>query len=263
MYGFDDYDIYEEEYSVDAAREDLGRIVQYFKSQDYWEEAMTAFFVNYRKLPMEVAVAADAFAVDENTPVGSLPDWMKSEPLGFVKRDWIPMAGRCVLPVKDVMGNVAGFVGWDPFEKPKYLDSRNYGYKAKQTMLYGMEKMKEYYTSGKPVILTEGLMDTLYLRWKGFQALASLGSYLTPYIRVILNRFGDRLIAVPDNDETGDKYVEQCKRDLKRAIVMQVAYGKDIEGCRRVDDGKYEEQLLSELRSITNPFVRTNLLIRR
>lgn len=264
MYGFDDdYELFVPEYSVEDTRADLGRIVEYFKGQDYWAEAMYAFLVDYRQMAMEVAEFSDAFAVDENTPVDSLPDWMKAEALGFVKRDWIPMWGRCVFPVKDVLGQVAGFVGWDPFVKPKYLDSKNYGYKAKQSMLYGMEKIPEYYTSKEPVYVTEGMMDTLYFRWKGFQAMATLGSYLTPYMRAILRRFGDRLVLIPDNDETGDHYVAQAKRELPRAIICQCAFGKDIEGFRKYEEHKYEEQLLHELRNLTNPFVKTELLIRR
>lgn len=263
MYGFDEYELFIDEFSIEDTRADLGRIVEYFKGLEYWERAMNAFLVEYRELPMEVAIMADAFAIDENTTVGELPEWMDVEPLGFIKRGFIPQSGRCVFPVKDVKGQVMGFCGWDPFEKPKYLDSRNFGYKAKATTLFGMEKMAEYYTSDKPVFLTEGMMCMWYLRWKGFQALCTLGSYMTPYIRVILNRFGNRLIMVPDNDETGDKYVRQIHRDLPKALCVQVAFGKDIEYCRRMEDHKYEEQLLRELHLLSNPFARTELLIRR
>lgn len=263
MYGFDEYELYVDEYSIEDTREDLGRIVEYFKSLDYWEVAMNAFLVEYREMSMDVAIMSDAFAVSEDETVGTLPDWMNTEPLGFVRRNYITQSGRCVFPVKDVKGQVMGFCGWDPFDDPKYLDSRNFGYKAKATTLFGMEKLPEYYNSKEPVFLTEGMMCMWYLRWKGFQALSSLGSYLTPYVRVILNRFGPRLIMVPDNDETGDKYVKQIKRDIPRAVIVQVAYGKDIDGCRRFENHKYEEQLLKELRMLSNPFARTQLLIRR
>lgn len=265
MFGLEEFELelYGAEYSIEDLREDLGRVVDYFKNESYWKLAMEAFIVNYRKLPMQVAIDSDAFAIEENTPLATLPEWMKSDALGVVKWKNIVMAGRCVFPVKDVNGAVAGFVGWDPFAEPKYLDSKNYGYKAKQTMLYGMEKLPEYYKSKKPVFVTEGLMDTLYLRFKGFQALATLGSYMTPYVVQILSRFKDRLAMVPDNDPTGDNYVKQVKRCLPKAMVFQVAHGKDIEGCRKVEDGVYEQQLLNELESITNPFVRTSLLIRR
>lgn len=266
MFGLDDYELELNDYTIEEAREDLGRVVSYFKNQDYWEEAMNAFFT-YRDLPISVAIDSDAFAIDEMTPVDALPEWMKTEALGIVRKHFIPMAGRCVFPVKDVKGNVAGFVGWDPMTdqkiSPKYLDSKNYGYRAKEAMVYGMEKMPEYYTSTEPVIVTEGLMDTLYLRYKGFQALATLGSYLTPYLIVILNRLGRRCVMIPDNDQTGDKYVRQIKRVLPKAIVYQAAMGKDIEGFRKLEDHKYEEALLNELRMVSNPFARTELLIRR
>ena len=263
MYGFDEYELYINEYSVEDTREDLGRIVEYFKNVDYWEIAMKSFLVEYRDLPIEVAIMSDAFAVSEDETAGSIPEWMSGESLGFVRYNYLTMSGRCVFPVKDVKGQVMGFCGWDPFEKPKYLDSKNFGYKAKATTLFGMEKLSEYYTSKEPVFLTEGLMCTLYLRWKGFQAISSLGSYLTPYVRVILRRFGSRLIVVPDNDETGDKYVKQIKRDIPKALIVQCAYGKDIDGFRRYEEHKYEEQLLKELSMLSNPFVRTELLIRR
>lgn len=263
MYGFDEYELYVDEYSVEDVREDLGNIVRYFQEQDYHQHAMELFIVQQRELPMQVAIDSDAFCVDEEIPLGALPEWMKQESLGFVKKDWIPMSGRCVFPVKDVYGNVMGFCGWDPFVDPKYLDSKNYGYKAKATTLYGMEKMDEYYDSGKPVFVTEGLMCTLYLRSQGFQALASLGSYLTPYVIVILSRFGNRLVMVPDNDETGDKYVGQIKRSLPKAMIIQCAKGKDIEGLRKLDEHAYEQQLLTELKMLDNPFAKTKLLIRR
>ena len=263
MYGFDEYELFINEYSVEDTREELARIVEYFKSVDYWEIAMKSFLVEYRELPMEVAIMSDAFAVSEDETIGSLPDWMNTEYLGFIKYNYITMSGRCVFPVKDVKGQVMGFCGWDPFEKPKYLDSKNFGYKAKATTLFGMEKLPEYYASDKPVFLTEGMMCMWYLRWKGFQAVSSLGSYLTPYVRVILRRFGDRLITVPDNDETGDGYVKQIKRDLPKSRIVQCRYGKDIDGCRRFEEHKYEDQLLAELAMLSNPFARTEILIRR
>lgn len=263
MYGFDEFELYVNEYSVEEVREDLANIVRFFQAQDYHKHAMKLFIEQFRELPIEVAKTSDAFCVDEDMPISQFPEWMLQEPLGFVKKNWVPMWGRCVFPVKDVYGNVMGFCGWDPFVEPKYLDSKNYGYKAKATTLYGMEMLPEYYTSKKPVFITEGLMCTLYLRSQGFQAMASLGSYLTPYVIRILSRFGNRLIMVPDFDDTGDKYVSQIKRQLPKAMIIQCTKGKDIEGLRKLEEHKYEEQLLKELTSLSNPFVKTKLLLRR
>ena len=70
----------------------------------------------------------------------------------------------------------------------------------------------EYYDNDKPVYLVEGIVCCLYLRSKGFQAFASLGSHLTPYVITILSRFGNRLIVIPDNDTIG-KSVEDINRE--------------------------------------------------
>lgn len=264
MYGFeDDFNFGVQEYSIADVREDLASIAKFFREQPYHEHAMQLFMVDYRKFPMEVADSAECFVVDEEMNIDDMPEWMQAESLGFIKKKWCTMWGRCVFPVKDTHGTIMGFVGWDPTVDPKYLDSKNYGYKAKATTLYGMEMLPEYYTNKEPVFVTEGLMCCLYLRWKGFQAMASLGSWLTPYQIQILRRFGHRLVMIPDNDETGDKYVKQIKRELPKALIAQVKYGKDIDGCRKYEDGAFEEALLRDLRVIGNPFCKTNLLIRR
>ena len=258
-----DYGLYVEEYSIEDVREDLRRVVDYFKSKEYHEHAMDLFMVKYRGFPIEVAEQAECFCIDEEIPISDLPDWMLHSSLGIVKNNYVPMWGRCVFPVKDVSGNVMGFVGWDPFVDPKYLDSKNYGYKAKNASFYGMEMMPEYYNSKKPMFVTEGLMCTLYLRWKGFNAISSLGSWLTPYQIQILKRFGDRCIVISDNDITGDKYIKQIHRELPKARCYQTAYGKDIDGCRKYEEGIYESQLLKELSIVNNPFAKTSILIRR
>lgn len=263
MYGFEEYEYLVTEYSIEDVREDLGRVRDFFKAQPYHEHAMDLFMVKWRKFPMSVCEEADCFCVDEELELDQIPEWMKAESLGVVRHNRLRMEGRCVFPIKDVKGNIMGFTGWDPTIDPKYVDSRNYGYKANKTTIYGMEKLPEYYVSKGPVFLTEGLMCTLYLRWKRFMALASLGSHLTPYVIQIMRRFGDRLVLIADNDEAGNKFVRQVKRECPKAIIVQVKYGKDVDGCRTYEDGKYEEQLLRELSSITNPFVKTSLLIRR
>lgn len=258
------FDFGVEQYSIEDVRQDLMNVVRYFQQVDYWEHAMQLSLVQERKLPIQVAYDADLFWIDEETTVAELPEWMLQESLGIVKAGkYIPEAGRLIYPVKDVRGQVMGFCGWDPFVKPKYLDSKNYGYKAKATTFYGMEKLEEYYKNNRPVYVTEGIVDCLWLRLHGFQAFAVLGSFLTPYVIQILRRFGSRLVMIPDNDETGDSFIKQIKRQLPKALIVQAAKGKDVDGMRKMEDGIYELPLIEELRLLSNPFVRTKLLIRR
>ena len=245
-------------FTVDDCREDLERIKNYFQNKDYHENAMTAFFTNWRKMPDGVAEDADAFFIDEDIAVTDLPEWMRAQPYGLVKRNTITMSGRCCLPVKTAKGKIAGFLGWDPTTTPKYLDSSNYGYKATTTLMYGMENIEEYYFNNKPVFLTEGSMCVLWLRSQGFQALSSLGSTLTPYMVEVLSRFGNRLYAVPDNDAAGFAFKKSIKYKLPLANIIMVKEGKDIDGCR----GEHSDELLEDLNNITNLLYRPKILIR-
>lgn len=251
-----------EEDTIEDVRENLNQLVEFFKEQDYHSYAMECL-IRERMLPASILEEQDVFFVDEKLTVNDLPDWMLASNLGFVFGNNISQIGRFVYPVKDVKGNVMGLCGWDPFIKPKYLDSKNYGYIAKSTSLFGMEKISEYYSNNKPVFVTEGIVCCLYLRSKGYQALALLGSHMSKYVIQILKRFGNRLILVPDNDGSGDDLVKQAKYTLKKAFILQVKYGKDIDGCRKVDGGKYEDVLLSDLANMSIPFYPLKIFLRR
>lgn len=265
-------------YKVDDAREDLARVVKYFQSMPYHDRAMEAFLLEHRRLPEGCIKDLDAFFILEEQEVDDLPEWMKSEPLGIVKGRHIVMAGRIVIPVKTPKGKVMGFVGWDPFIRPKYLDSINYGYKAKVSSFFGMENLPEYYGDNKPIFITEGLMCTSWLRVNGFHAMASLGSTLSKYCVTILKRFKDRCYIVPDNDEAGMNFanmVRYCLPSAKRITVKNIRVKalkflgdgsteeveevtKDIEQLRLY----YEEELLEDLRNLNNPFYKLKVLLR-
>ena len=237
----------ESQYTIEDTRNDLLDLVRYFQSLPYWEYAIQEAFVKERKLSFQTAVEHDVFFVDESTQLYDLEDKFKNESLGFVKNKTITQLGRLVYPVKDVKGNIMGLTGWDKYVKPKYLDSKNFGYKAKATTMFGMEKLPEYYQTGKPVFVLEGPVDCMYLREKGFQALSTLGSYLNKYCAEILRRFGDRLFVIPDMDESGNSYVQQVKNVLPKAHVLQVVAGKDVDGYRKMNDGEFEQQILTDL----------------
>ncbi|MBQ2885895.1 MAG: hypothetical protein IJE43_19390 [Alphaproteobacteria bacterium] len=259
----------ESEFSVEKARAELDALTTWFCEQPEQEHYLTVALQNTRKLPVSIGKEQKVFFVNDEMTVAWLPEDFQSEALGFVKSGRVLYAGRLVYPVMDVKGHVMGFCGWDNAIQPKYLDSTNQGYKAKMTTLYGMEKLSEYYKSNEPVYIVEGIVCCLYLRSKGFQALAVLGSHLSPYVISILRRFGRRLIVIPDNDvvgkeigvintsrPSGEGFVQQVKRALPKAIVVQSAIAKDVDDTRLLEEGKFEKQFLYELKQIAVcPFI--------
>lgn len=261
----------EAQYSVEQTREDLGRMVQFFLGMPEQEEFLNIAFVKERKLPMELAKEQKVFFINEDFPAERLPEEFRAESLGMVKGKHVVFAGRLVYPVMDVKGAVMGFCGWDKFVQPKYLDSKNHGYKAKNTTLYGMELLPGYYRSKEPVYVVEGIVCCLYLRSIGLQSLALLGSRISPYVAQILRRFGGRLIVVPDNDAVGkqaseigyslagEHFVRQAKRMLPKAHIVQSAVAKDIDDTRQVPG--CELALSKELKAVwENPFVKCQVL---
>lgn len=249
-------DILIQQNTIEDQRKTLNRVVNYFKSQSYHDEVMNTL-AKERGLSRQIVDEHDVFFIDEDTTVDSLPDYI-DETTGIVNWTYVTFAGRIVYPVKDVMGDVMGFCGWDKFDDVKYLDSKNYGYNAKRNILFGMERLKEYYASQRPVFLVEGIVDTMILRDNGFQALASLGSSLGSYQRTILSRFGSRLIAITDNDNiagdrgvetAGNAYALSILRKLPKSLVFQTTSEKDIDDVIRLGVG-YKNNLLEDLREL-------------
>ena len=240
----------------DKFRKMNNRIVEVFKNQPDYVQLVTWFAELTRKLKPSILLDHDCFMLQPDTPVNILPKDLIDDGTGFTRNGFFVYEARFVYPVKDTHGDVMGWCGYDAFDAPKYLDSMTYGYKAKQSTLFGMERIADYYRSKDPVFVTEGIVCTMWLRQEGFQAMASLGSYLTPYVIEILKRFGGRLIMVPDSDETGNHYKKQCKNVLPQARVLQSRVAKDIDDSRLANKNIKEELLKCYNRFYASPLFR-------
>lgn len=256
----------EHQYSVEQTREDLGRLTEFFRGQEYHKDWIETAFVKGRGLPEWLADQQKVFFVEESLETLDIPEEFRAESLGMVKGSHIVFSGRLVYPVLDVRGNVMGFCGWDKFAPPKYLDSKNHGYKAKATTVYGMEKLEEYYASDKPVYVVEGIVCCLYLRSLGLQALALLGSSITRYVAVILKRMESRLVIIPDNDTygkgvaelcsetSGEMFVKKARKIFPTAVIIQSTIAKDVDDSRQTE---YCDKFVEEIQEVKrNPFKR-------
>lgn len=240
--------------SVVSARKQLNEIVRIFKERPTYLEEVTWFAELVRYLDVKTLLDCDSFMVQENELMNLLPEELQHDSLGFCKGPYYVFDGRYVYPVKDIKGDVMGFVGYDKFSSVKYLDSFNYGYRAKSYSMWGMEKLPEYYRSDEPVYFVEGVVCALYLRQEGLQALATLGSIISPYVTEIIRRFGMRAVMVNDSDEAGTA----CKRTMRKRIpylrCVQSRIAKDVDDSRQEN-----EDFVEELRKLKNPFYRSPL----
>lgn len=253
----------ESENSIEACRNTLTNAVKFFSSiKDNDLKVKAVFEIARDKLDYDSIEDKDIFFYDSDELLPSdVPGIYKAYNLGMFNADGFPIfRDRLVYPVRDVRGYVMGLCGWDLGGIPKYLDSRNYGYNAKNNCLFGMEKLEEYYKSDKPIFITEGIVCCLYLRSKGFNALALLGSSISTYVIEILKRFKDRCILLPDNDKAGLSVLKTAKYKLKDARCYVSKVAKDIDDTRKLDDNKYEEALLKDLSMAANPFHTMSIL---
>jgi DNA primase len=139
---------------------------------------------------------------------------------------------RVIFPVFDFKGKVIGFGGRVLDDsKPKYLNSPETAVFKKGTNLYGLnfaiKNLKE-----RMLIIVEGYMDCISLHQYGItNAVASLGTALTPNQAKLLKRYADKIIISYDADLAGQnatlRGLEILRVEGFDIRVLTVPQGKD------------------------------------
>lgn len=112
---------------------------------------------------------------------------------------------RVMFPIMDVNSRVIGFGGRVMGDaKPKYLNSPETPVFDKSRNLYGLNRAR---SSKKPYfLLCEGYMDVIALHQAGFtNAVASLGTALTPGHATLIKRYVQEVYLTYDSDEAGTR----------------------------------------------------------
>ena len=236
------------------ARKKMNKLLNIFLNRPDRMEILNNFAHDFRNLEPQTLIDCDSFGINEGDAATDIPEEYQTDTYGMFGAYGCKFSGRYVYPVKDVEGNVMGWCGYDKDSPVKYLDSINYGYKAKNATVWGMEKLPEYYKSGRQVFFSEGIVCALYARQCGEQACATLGSNLTPYVATIINRFGDKARIITDSDEAGNKFKRIANRLCPRARVIQSKIAKDLDDSRKVNPAVKDELPKFENRFYRSPF---------
>lgn len=139
---------------------------------------------------------------------------------------------RLMFPIRDVMNRVIGFGGRTLGDDPaKYLNTPQTALFDKSRCLYGLHAAKASISSRSAALVVEGYFDCLMAHQHGFtNAVATLGTALTPEHADLLRRFGEAVVLVFDSDDAG-------KRAAQRALPIFLAQRLDVRlVC--VPDGK-------------------------
>lgn len=110
---------------------------------------------------------------------------------------------RVIFPIIDLRGNVIAFGGRVLDDsKPKYLNTRDTLVFNKGANLFSLNFAKN--SNNRRIILCEGYMDVIAMNQAGFDnAVATLGTAITPEQARIISRYCDEVIIAYDNDTAG------------------------------------------------------------
>ena len=124
---------------------------------------------------------------------------------------------RVIFPIMDINNKVIGFGGRVMGDgKPKYLNSPETKLFDKSKNLYGLNVARS--SRKNNLIICEGYMDVISMDQAGFnQAVASLGTALTPGHARLMKRYTDNVLITYDSDEAGVKAALRAIPILKEA----------------------------------------------
>jgi hypothetical protein len=137
---------------------------------------------------------------------------------------WHPGARRIVIPIRDSAKALVGISGraFDEGQRPKYLHASGF---RRDFYLYGEDKIK----TGGTGYLCEGFFDVIYLQQRGYDAVAMMGSHLSPFQVEKLVQFFSRIVIVPDGDAPGKEAADKAYKVLGRCFpqIAAIPDGKD------------------------------------
>ena len=160
---------------------------------------------------------------------------------------------RVMFPIIDVSGNVIAFGGRVLDDsKPKYLNSADTPAFKKSRNLFALNYARNH--AEKNLILCEGYMDVIALHAAGFEnAVATLGTAITPDQARIMKRYTDKVIISYDGDEAGRKAADKAMRLLSDAgvdaKVLKMEGAKDPDEFIKRYGATHFEKLLTGSRS--------------
>lgn len=119
---------------------------------------------------------------------------------------------RLIFPIMDAQGRVISFGGRTLTNaEPKYLNGPDAPLFNKRTVLYGLSFAKSSVRSANMALVVEGYMDVIALHQAGFtQAVAPLGTALSPEHLALLWRHCDDPILCFDGDSAGQRAANRC-----------------------------------------------------
>ena len=150
--------------------------------------------------------------------------------------------GRLIFPIEDVGGRVVAFggrvIGDVADHVPKYLNSPESPVYHKGDLLYGLSWSRGAIRRAETALVVEGYVDFVSLAAHGVEnAVAPLGTAMTPKQAELVARYAKRVILLYDSDTAGLKATFRSGDELLRAgvevLVASLPDGEDPDSLIR------------------------------
>jgi DNA primase len=127
--------------------------------------------------------------------------------------------GRLIFPIADTQGRVIAFGGRAlAGEEPKYLNSPETALYQKGQTLYALHLARETMTTSRRALLVEGYVDCLMAHQHGLrEAVAVLGTALTPAQLGLLRRYADEALLFFDADRAGQEAARRAEELIEQS----------------------------------------------
>ncbi len=175
---------------------------------------------------------------------------------------------RLIFPIRSATGQVVAFGGraLDDSE-PKYLNSPETPAYVKGEHLYGLDVARDAIRREGFAILVEGYLDLIALHQAGFEnAVASLGTALTPAQVKLLSRYAEHVVVSYDGDAAGvNAAAKSLDLLLERGLdvrVAEVPNGRDPDDFVKQDGAAAYEAIVRQAPGYLDFLVRRELSAR-
>lgn len=157
---------------------------------------------------------------------------------------------KVMYPVIDIRGNVVAFGGRVlDNSKPKYINTSDTLVYKKSNELFALNFAKN--GNDRKLILCEGYMDVIALHQAGYEnAVAGLGTALTPEQVSLISRYADEVALCYDSDEAGQKALRTAMNLFSKTgvkvKVIRLEGGKDPDEIIKTHGKERFERLLNK-----------------
>lgn len=128
--------------------------------------------------------------------------------------------GRIVIPIRNEMGNIAGFAGraMRRDDEPLYVNTAENAVYRKGNILFGAWEARSLIRERGNVALVEGYFDAMKLIERGYPAVAICGTSLTPAQVDKISRMTSKCWIMLDGDKAGRAAAEKAGEMLARKV---------------------------------------------